>query len=244
MDKVECTCNGENPNCRRCFGTGLYEPLLAEGLPRPSVSVMARLAGKKSNSDSQNIPRHSIQAPEKVTPTPRRPEDDERGVAEVVSRFDDGNMPVVCRHCAASMLASGIGEHTRRVHPGASVSAGTIETVSPPDGMVYCPYCFSLLKRKNLHKHLRIACAEAARPATRKQVSNLHGDFPKLGPEPSSGEGQEDPREEVLSSSYRATEHPGLDATDGTTNIGQSFRDHGQFGSHPSFDGMDDESKP
>lgn len=34
------------------------------------------------------------------------------------------------------------------------------------------------------------------------------------------------------------------DASDATKNWGATFRDHGQFGSHPGFDSMDEESQP
>jgi hypothetical protein len=36
----------------------------------------------------------------------------------------------------------------------------------------------------------------------------------------------------------------GRDRVDATKDYAHSFRDHGQFGSHPSHDGFDDESTP
>lgn len=120
----------------------------------------------------------------------------------------------------------------------------TADTAAPSAGMDRCPKCLNLVKSKNLRRHLRDVCkgmvnsglATEPTPASRSRAL-LRDDQP--------GEVEEETRlHDGTAHSARTTANELLGPTEGSHDLGQSFRDHGQFGSLSSFDSMDDESRP
>lgn len=243
MDKVECSCKGNNPSCARCWGTGLYEPQRSEGLPRPTVTVMARAAAQRTKSAPQTISTPSTPAPGPESHRATTSEQRKQSRPAALARFDDGSLTVICGHCAKAVLASRLGKHTQRVHPGASVFPGTTETVSIPSGMVRCTQCLSLMRRNSLARHLRLFCINrvGAGSAAELPLEQPSKTRPECEHEYSANAELSLGAEPVLSP--LATEDAALAPTEGSLDLGKSFRDHGQFGSHPNFDSMDDESK-
>lgn len=240
VDHVDCSCRGENPNCSRCAGTGLYEPTRGEGLPRPSVSFMAKTLVQRK----EGIGRPASSPPSARTPrSPRSGETTQRNTRtrrEVSFRINDGSPLVICGHCAQAILESRIGEHTHKVHPGAAVLRGTTETVALPMGKVRCPRCLSLVKSGGLARHLRNVCVTSA-------SASPSDELPGRRPVSTLTEPDKDYEVENVARPEFLSEPDALAAlkpTEGTKDVGISFRDHGQFGSPATFDSMDDESAP
>ena len=270
MDRYPCSCAGENPNCFRCYGTGLVKSPVTVGRPRADISEMARAAALKSKPQGKKKKKMVATAT-----VPKRPES-ARGAGEL------GNQYVLhklahCAHCGATVKARRLESHIQRVHAGQAVTVGADKTASLLPGQVRCPECDVLLNSKNLEKHLRKVHAPqsqalpGARSAPVVKASNVLQRFPinvvrcsrcgVVAPNHQSllahlrvaHGAQFQPTEGTFSAPKggRSIQSGGSDGSggpsaernmDGSHGWGGSFRDHGQFGSYPSFDSMDDES--
>lgn len=171
---------------------------------------------------------------------------------------------VSCPQCSAQV--SQLATHLNAVH-SRSVSSKSVKRKKGYRAQ-YCVGCGRIVK--NLAEHIRktghgvrpgqIASVETTAPrgvaplhkcnscaatfpnATqlRSHTSGVHkrtSDLPARMVKPSMSS----PPSVSTIADRQSRPEPNLDAT---KNWGQSFRDHGQFGSNPDFDAMDDESSP
>lgn len=267
MDRFPCSCGGENPNCFRCYGTGMVDTPVSVGRPRADISEMARAAALKPRPKGRSAKKRAP-AQNKAGTTNRA------GATSVRADYSDGHKLVLCSHCGVTVRAGRLSGHILRVHPGERVAIDAEESSSLPSGQVRCPQCRVLLNSKNLEKHLR-KVHEPPRPAHPASGSaptaNSKDPLQSLPPnvvrcprcrlvapdhrallahirivhgEPlqATGVPASAPRGGRQGQSGGAGGSTAEPSMDGSYGWGGSFRDHGQFGSYPSFDSMDDES--
>lgn len=123
--------------------------------------------------------------------------------------------PTLVRCPHCGMTVRRIDKHLKKVH-GAQASE-----VTPQAGLVKCPHCPSFVREDRLNRHFQRVHQGPVFPAPSHFVGS---------------------RATESSSGHKAdAAQPSLDAT---RDYAHSFRDHGQFGSHPSHDDFDDESAP
>lgn len=233
LDSEPCSCGGDNPNCFRCWGTGMYRGKSFKGSSR----------GKSSAGSSQGAYLGSVASGASLTQ---------------------------CRECGA--YVSGLLEHLQQAHgPAASKkedqSAGGKTTrgktlwLTPRQARsgtpkkrpgilmspeVKCPKCtasFPNITQLGSHvigSHgLRAFYAldlqaprSQVQPGAKKKRAKAKKNRSEPGRVPP-------PVERGSASPDSAAQEQRLDAK---LYWGHSFRDHGQFGSYPSHDDMDDES--
>lgn len=121
----------------------------------------------------------------------------------------------LCPHCGVRFAQ--LHQHILKTHTGQFTLPH-----KKKKNLCICSACKALVKESNLSQHMRRihGGAKVIKRLTRPKWPTLHL------PEPSC-QGDENQR--------------GFDAT---RDYAHNFRDHGQFGSHPSHDGFDDESNP
>jgi len=127
-----------------------------------------------------------------------------------------------CPKCA--LVVMDLSTHLRSVH-GIGNSGAKAQSAAPErTGLCKCPRCGVRVKAEKLKRHIR----------------NVHK-FVKTKVGKRRG-GEIVWTEETKQRGFQTdAEQRRLDAT---REYAQKFRDHGQFGSHPSHDGFDDESNP
>lgn len=262
LSSTPCSCGGENPNCFRCWGTGMVEP----DLPDPP-EVGAYLGSRTRRRRSQTVQaqaRQLFKCPtcgvsvgklsrhlakvhgQQDMAGPTR--EDGRGGAEGVLT---GTMttspqrlppkkPLVppdrhwCAVCGAIVknLRKHISKTGHFVKPSLFDVAVDLARSNPrqaPLGFLRCPRCPAIFPNQNqLASH----------------IIGSHGAkvLKEIGFSRSSRARRGDPEGHDASRTQQPGQFdrgPNLDAKKGW---GQAFRDHGQFGSYPSHDDMDDES--
>jgi hypothetical protein len=123
--------------------------------------------------------------------------------------------PVLIRCPHCGVKVQGIGKHLKKSH-------GIQAPEAPPRaGLVKCPSCTSFVREDRIALH----------------IQRVH-----------QGHAFSSPRDRVgvraTKSSPRFQSDTEQRSHDATRDYARSFRDYGQFGSHPSHDGFDDESTP
>ncbi len=249
LGTITCSCGGENPHCYRCSGTGLHAADAQESLARSALTGVPnkRLRGKKSDSVVPQIEARAEQryadwrltqrgwnplwenlkdskkdlwrqlAESDLKPTPKSP--------ELIGR---GLQPKACPIChRPGCLLRSHETKSRPISPRREAGSGKrIKSAVPPPqrNMHQCPQCNSAFKSLGqLDSHiLKAHGMNAVREfweAHRRALSSERS---------------------VEAESTRSDSKQNF--PDATLGWGGSFRDHGQFGSHPAFDAMDDES--
>lgn len=155
MDRFPCSCGGENPNCFRCFGTGLIDRPASVGRPHPNLSEMARQAALKPKVSAKS--KKGRKKPKQVIETRKAALDEASGNAKpgVSATYSDGNKLVICSHCGVEVRASRMADHVQRVHKASAVVSYDHIKSALPAGKARCPTCMVVLYLKNLERHLR-----------------------------------------------------------------------------------------
>lgn len=134
---------------------------------------------------------------------------------------------VNCPQCG--VLTTRLSRHSRKVH-GESGPAQDRPTPLASSGnfrLVRCPICTCTVREDHLERHSRRVHHLRGNEARRQIASPV---------EPS-------PTNQTLRPA-QASELAAERVLDATRDYYAAYRDHGQFGSHPSHDGYDDESNP
>lgn len=123
--------------------------------------------------------------------------------------------PTLVKCPQCGAMVGRLAKHLKKVH--SFKEGGTPQHA----GLVKCPNCSSHVKQSRLKSH----------------IQRVHGTRVPVCSSARSRAGSSE-----LTTGYQAdAEQRSFDAT---RDYARSFRDHGQFGSHPSHDGFDDESTP
>lgn len=229
--RKDCPCQGTNENCYRCDGKGYYDEKDLQPLTR--------------------IPFAKGRAKENLS-----------------------NKKKVCPHCGEEIFASRINSHIFEIHgittirnkPAKPKTAATINRKY----LIKCPQCKSMVRNDRLKKHIikvhdklsdditinkiynslkkpkvdnftNVKCPKC-NTIVRRDELNVHiNDFHnKLAPnKPNKTSNIEKYKDSLLQYSSHVTKD-----NDGSKGLHIYREDGGKFGSHPSFDDMDDESFP
>lgn len=234
MDQFPCPCRGETPNCFRCFGTGLIpNPVPLVGRPHRDFAQAALEAESKRGK-----PRKKVKLSRKIISgnkeAPPHAKVDKKPQIEFTAPSYKK-----CPDCGLVLRSKSLGKHRRNVH-GVDEN-GVVIDVKPASvrELQRCSVCGVMVK--NQEKHFKKA-------HNKKRVS------PSVPLQDKSSvirskKVQSQRKISVAQQSKQVTQAgPGNTASfrdeklDATHGWGPAFRDHGQFGSHPSYDSMDDES--
>lgn len=134
---------------------------------------------------------------------------------------------VNCPQCGA--LTTRLARHLRKVHgeSGPAQDRPALLASSGTSRLVRCPICTCTVREDHLERHSRKVHHLRGNEARRQIASPV---------EPS-------PTNQTLRTA-QASEPATERVLDATRDYYAAYRDHGQFGSHPSHDGYDDESNP
>lgn len=135
---------------------------------------------------------------------------------------------VVCPQCGS--LVERLTRHLRKAHPAPKPPApspvpGLVPLSKSDQGLVVCPHCRCSVKASRLSKHI----ARVHSGIETNSVQKKHRSHRVEG----------DSRDTQIPQRY--DRDPQMDAT---RPYADTYRDHGQFGSHPSHDDYGDESEP
>lgn len=266
MENYPCTCGGENPSCFRCDGTGLVAshalPLRSDGrvrplpkneeiLPPPTVTK-PKAAEIKSQAekaylcpkckewffDASDFIRHARTfhpKPKVKQNKPAKPkQNDLRQVERTPNEQPKNNLQTLEQM-----------KETQRLLDDARSSLKKLRRSFPQAHL--CENCLVLFKTvgelKSHQKSTHEITPSRATIAPKKK-KKVRGSAAKQSETTDQKQRKTEKFPFVQSMGYtkeqRAMEHR-MDATFG---MGGFARDHGQFGSSPSYDGMDDESSP
>ena len=234
-----CSCQGENPHCFRCWGTGMVE--LAT---RPDTGP--RGTGiKASKSKRYNPPVKSATSLKNVIRVI-----DIQPTASL-SRLETS---LTCPECGCNISSKKghLEKHLRKVHGPSKVdlplgqnkydSPTAADTVSPE--LHKCSVCGVFVRSLEKHAKRTGHGARAFNPRPSDHRSTLPSTAPArlfqaARPSKSSKVSKALKARPEAPASVMVERSNNLDAKHGW---GGSFRDNGQFGSYPSHDAMDDES--
>lgn len=106
-----------------------------------------------------------------------------------------------------------------------------------------CLQCWVVVKKKNLARHLSNSCKGQDRVFSSLACFPLNWSdrTSKSDGAPDCDGIEQEQDEKRIPEKSSVAPHS---SNEGTRGLSGSFRDHGKFGSHPSFDAMDDEAQP
>lgn len=145
------------------------------------------------------------------------------------------SLPVA--HGLGPRLTAADREAMRRAEERARLLAGGT-------GLRECPLCRTLLRK--LQRHLRRVHGLSSKAAAEHEGARPHASDPPGLPNARPPTRQAEPRRGSTQPALGDVppDHFAERALDATRDYYAAYRDHGQFGSHPSHDGYDDESEP
>lgn len=273
MDSKPCTCGGENENCFKCFGTGVVpdEGATFPGSEGGSYGMSGHCSrcgwGQDVGGSHRCRPMFSIANPTLPERPPLAPppncaicgaEVKEKNMAKHLRQRHGGTSAVGylaaqpagsrpqltadsaplgalprCRLCGVA-VPKRMSRHLRRVH-------AQLPHLQPCSG----PYTIEVIDEHHVHRGSGVICSVCGIWAETPLVLAVHKQkvhcIRSLYPdEPPSNS----PRLGAVSPIGSADDGASREGRDATHGWGGSFRDHGQFGSHAEYDGMDDESTP
>lgn len=214
-----CSCDGTNASCMHCFGRGHIRP--ADRVPDRVTTRPVRYATRRKPRRHPVSHEHSAPTPTAEAHAPARSAIAEAGASgseNLVEVRTRGSFVVVCRHC---------GEFAKRGKAAAWWTAhmpacrGLASRRRPE--LDNCVRCRVLVGKTRLRAHE--AHCESGRPPTRLRPTNRHVSGSSRGFAPASAES-------AIAEQRR----------DATYGVGSFARERGRFGSHPTYDRMDDEA--
>jgi hypothetical protein len=232
--RSSCSCAGSNPACYKCFGTGFAGAAgSARGAPvgqEGSVQEPKRRPRRKSRAAKNSLPHQYA---------------------------------IRCPICNFPFTDEGLKKHFEHNHLGNPFSKGPITRIDP----VPCVHCLAKFDPFFWKKHIRDVhgkkktAPSANQPVTAKQrvpnstksaifVGSIRASKKKKKKHKrgsgrlntqQSGHAQTNNTDAVRASLQNERQERLLDRT---KDYGFPSRENGRYGSHPSHDGFDDESKP
>lgn len=223
--RKECTCQGTNENCCRCFGRGYYNDNKFKASYLSSNSIYMKKLDTSADDfltkPSNSADYTSIKKKSYYTSCEKE-------------RF------LKCRYCKDSVRSNGMKRHINKVHEqlvspitNALPQNNPVQKKLSPNSdkqysadkpnkvLIKCTYCKSSVRSDRMKRH----------------INKVHG-------QPSSTSKKRIPQSTSKRINF-SSEHDDYTQKkiEGSTGF-HVFRDHGEFGSFPSFDSMDDESSP
>jgi len=219
-NQTPCSCGGTNENCVRCYGRGFIEH------PNRKTS--------RNRSKSRSYDAFALSSAART---------------------------IICPVCKFNGTTEEFTKHFALVH-GSKRRRGTIPARFRVEPGPCCPLCNCRVRGDRLQKHMRDRCPQrmnrnahltsriksATRPP-RKESSIALRDV-QLRERSKKRDDAANTREKGTPESARQignvkVERPSWgDYLDATKNCGYPAREEGRYGSYPSHDGFDDESKP
>ncbi len=238
MDQFPCPCGGETPNCFRCFGTGLIpSPVPIVGRPPRDLAQAAREIEAKNGKVRRKIkvrPKSGNRVVKVVSEVPVR-------AAAKPAALPAAPSYKKCPHCGLVLRSKQMGKHLLNVHGIDATGALICVKVAIAKEPTQCSLCGVMVK--NQKKHLKKAHPKGSTQRTAPGRENIGRGGGKKSRQSTSMKGPISSKQSLDSAS--GTNGSDRDAAmDAKYRWGGSFRDHGQFGSYPSHDNMDDESSP
>jgi predicted RNA-binding Zn-ribbon protein involved in translation (DUF1610 family) len=240
-----CSCGGENENCFRCFGTGLFTPGKDAGERIPGTYRAQRSGGMSAPTSTKNLRKcpecgQMVRRMDRhIRRVHRTLESDVAVLVALKRKPVKAPVPVVakaarplhrCPDCGA--MVKSLEKHRKKARHAKRIAAGGAPSrpAKPKRASALaCPACkFVAPSLTQLQSHI-FGCHGRRAFA---QFQTFLASQPRSagsGPRSNAPVVSDDDRERRMDASYGA---------------GGSFRDYGQFGSHPGYDGMDDESSP
>jgi hypothetical protein len=220
-NQIPCSCGGSNENCARCYGRGFIEARVIGGGYSRREKALSQSYDSLALSSAQNI----VKCP----------------ACNFKGATDD-----FTRHFA--LLHGSKGRRRRRIQVPMVCVARRFHTIGVSKAgrkartrpaMKSCPLCNSQVREDRLQKHMSSRCAvRPNKPSV--QVARASQRIKK------SQHATENTSPESLRYKGKVeVERPSWwNNLDATKDYGYPAREAGRYGSHPSHDGFDDESKP
>ena len=225
----ECRCQGNNVNCMYCYGTGLLKPSVPsgkntnkkrKGVIATSDAAMLPLFSASSTTKPTNVENKSKKASVESKPKKSKP-----------LLLKSKTVMVKCSVCRVLVSEHNYERHLKKAHSSpvkrktdddCKNTKHASKTKKIRNGFVRCVHCNLLILKARLADHLE----RIHRP---NRVESIKAQSSQ--PAPQAGRAKGIINEKLVSP---------------TKNIDGSYgyhilRDHGQFGSHPSFDSCDDD---
>ena len=228
MREIPCHCDGANENCLYCGGRGY----IREGIPVSGGGTGLYFVPATSGSSQKITQEMSALSSDSIG----RPLHACPSCGALVRHLN--------RHMRVCKREPEVITKIRRLKSRSGhLNRGTPErnNLRPRSPLRTCPMCGVSVKSRNLARHLSMKCVENKRLKIKLMVSSRPG-FSGSATTPGEipqGVGTSDEKRK------RAYDQvTGRDRIDATKDYAHKFRDHGQFGSHPSHDGFDDDSDP
>lgn len=223
---VPCSCGGNNENCYKCGGWGYIDRISTGRQSQPA-------SGSGSEGRHQDVARavsvstRSKFSDKHIRRCPLCKQLVDNLMEHLQKRHGTSTQRTQCEYCHA--LVRHMARHLKKAHPLKSprptsleVPARSAVSHSSTPELVRCEHCPAMVR--HMARHLR----KVHRLTALSQSSVM--------PLDSANAGQStDPRYGVR---YGIDER----VLDATRECSASYRDHGQFGSFPSYDNYDEES--
>lgn len=269
LSSTPCSCGGNNPNCFRCWGTGMVEPVT---LPDAGPKEESSKRRKRPSSQFGAIQRPSISLgqPQKLTTICPLCRSSVQHLERHMAKAHAAARPLTPEVTDKQfVLASGALAHLI-LRPFKSKKTDAQQGEGKTPTFHICPIC--AVQVKSLEKHAKktghgpmpalVDRAVVRSKALLKQHTSAtfkcphcRANFPNATQQASHVAGSHGKRAfqnlgyQARSTNLKAPdENPPSTVIERSSNMdakhgwGGSFRDNGQFGSYPSHDGMDDES--
>jgi hypothetical protein len=215
-DQRPCSCDGSNENCARCFGRGFIEASPAGLAGKSKSSTGTRYYRGRAKGRTFSLPSHLGSATYRASSASSRP------TAE-------------CQYCKAQVRVDRLSKHLELRCP---LRPNKPSRPRPQEVTIGAPFGVRAVAAKVSATKGRTQVNPLGRPGTMqaKNVDKNETDCP-FG----KGAFQKSLRDKGESDIERPSWWDNLDAT---KNRGYPAREDGRYGSYPSHDGFDDESKP
>lgn len=261
-----CVCEGSNENCRYCYGTGrITEKFSAQQGPTAVLYSSRRISkgarAKRNSYKSNDTPRNIVTLPEVTLPPLRKDPNVEKAVKNQPRSFQTESTGrnrdleregwKLCSKCQVYVKKERIDAHTIEHEKGSARQSTYSASVTSPfntirgiekikrqqakshqttqNGLIPCSVCSALVRPDRLKKHLR-------------KVHRLRAPLKSMRNNRTVSSESSTNSKVVFDSQY---EDPrAVRQIDHTRLYAHAFREGGRYGSHPSHDGFDDESKP
>ena len=215
-DQRPCSCGGSNENCARCFGRGFIEASAVGFSSENIFPTRTQFYRGRAKGRSFSLPSHLGSA------TYREPSALSRPTAE-------------CQYCKAQVRVDRLSKHLEQ---RCSLRPNKPKRPRPQEATIGTPLGIRAVAAKISAAKAHTQVSLPGRTGA-MQAKNI--DKNKAGRRFGKGAFQESLRDKGESDIERPSWWDNLDAT---KDRGYPAREEGRYGSYPSHDGFDDESKP